>query len=595
MLRAALALIMFAAAGGAAWLIAPRLAALAEARYTAQVDATLAAGGVGWATGQVDGLRVALTGAAPSDAAGAEAMAMISAISPVLTVTNATTTGPTITPVIIPPELEILKGADGLILTGVIADEAMAAALDGDATVLTFGAAPFAPDWAASAPLLRAIAANLRHARISVSSDAITVRGLAETPQSRETLQPALEGLTALGWRVETAIDAPPPALTDFGLTATQTPDGASTLTCAAASPADAARIETAAKEHLGVAASCKIGAGAPDANWADASITALTALAPLKAAELEMTGKIIRMTITPPTAATAAATAQNALAAQLPAGYQLILNDQTEDSAGAAPLAPFHLSVNWSGDRALTISSAQTGDGLEKAKPTLAAYARALFPGVEATFDAAPGAEPPAGWRRATRSGLDALSDLQSGALLVEDGALTLTGAAARVADIRRAHDALAAAGEDWRITTRITFAPAAIAAAQPQPPAQCATLVAEAIADAPLSFQPGSTTLTSSGMTTIDRIAAILARCEDARFEIGGHTDAQGAEAGNLALSRNRAEAVLSALIAAKAPAGRLVAKGYGEAQPVATNATVAGRALNRRIEFKLIEDPE
>ena len=72
-------------------------------------------------------------------------------------------------------------------------------------------------------------------------------------------------------------------------------------------------------------------------------------------------------------------------------------------------------------------------------------------------------------------------------------------------------------------------------------------------------------------------------------------GHTDAQGSEAGNLALSRSRAEAVLTALIAANVPPGHLIAKGYGEARPIADNATAVGRALNRRIEFTLIEDAE
>ena len=50
-----------------------------------------------------------------------------------------------------------------------------------------------------------------------------------------------------------------------------------------------------------------------------------------------------------------------------------------------------------------------------------------------------------------------------------------------------------------------------------------------------------------------------------------------------------------MLTALIAAKAPPGRLIARGYGEARPIADNDTAAGRALNRRIEFTLIEEAE
>lgn len=183
----------------------------------------------------------------------------------------------------------------------------------------------------------------------------------------------------------------------------------------------------------------------------------------------------------------------------------------------------------------------------------------------------------------------------MKRGQVRISGDTLTLSGAAARAADIRRAHDALAAAGPDWRIDTRIAYDPAPLAAAQPLPPGRCAAAVSEAVATAPISFQPASATLTPTGEATVQRIAAILTRCEGARFEIGGHTDAQGSEGGNLALSRARAEAVLTALIAAKAPPGRLVARGYGEARPIADNATAVGRALNRRIEFTLIEDPE
>lgn len=594
MLRTTIALILIAAAAGAAWLLAPRLAALAETRYSAQVDATLSAGGFGWARGEVDGLVATISGPAPSAAAEAEAIALVTAISPVLTVKNAITEAPRVAPNIIPPELEILKGADGLILIGVVADPAMMAALDGDAALLSFGAAPFTADWQATAPLLSDIATSLRHARLTIADDAITIDGLANAGPDQIDFGPLLDKLTALGWRVTARIDTPPPVLEDFRLTVAKTADGAK-ISCAAADPTNGALIEAAAKTHLQTPARCAIGAGAPDDDWVDASIAVLAAMQPLAAAEASLAGKIVNLTLAPPTTQAAATEATEALAATLPPGYRLIISGEPLTPEVDQP-RPFSLTINWPGGAGpIAISSTQSDDGLTRVEASLGAYARALFPGAHAKFSTGVGAPPPENWRRAARIALEALSNLARGTVQVDDDSITLNGVAEKVDDIRAAHDALAVAGGDWRIETRIAYDPAILAAAQPLPPRRCAAAVGKTAAETPISFQPASATLTPTGQATTGKIAAILTRCEGAMFEIGGHTDAQGSEGGNLSLSRARAEAVLSALIAAKAPPGRLIAKGYGEAQPIADNATAVGRALNRRIEFTLIEDKE
>jgi OOP family OmpA-OmpF porin len=71
--------------------------------------------------------------------------------------------------------------------------------------------------------------------------------------------------------------------------------------------------------------------------------------------------------------------------------------------------------------------------------------------------------------------------------------------------------------------------------------------------------------------------------------RFQIEGHTDSDGGAAYNLALSQRRAQSVVSDLVSHYGIAhGRLIAKGYGLTKPVASNATDAGKALNRRVEL-------
>jgi len=78
-------------------------------------------------------------------------------------------------------------------------------------------------------------------------------------------------------------------------------------------------------------------------------------------------------------------------------------------------------------------------------------------------------------------------------------------------------------------------------------------------------------------------------LFNCGDIILEIGGHTDSQGREQMNLNLSQARANAVLFELQRRRILTKNIVAKGYGESEPVASNETEQGREKNRRIEFR------
>jgi outer membrane protein OmpA-like peptidoglycan-associated protein len=81
---------------------------------------------------------------------------------------------------------------------------------------------------------------------------------------------------------------------------------------------------------------------------------------------------------------------------------------------------------------------------------------------------------------------------------------------------------------------------------------------------------------------------VARNLQAYPDSRVEVIGHTDNSGSAAYNQDLSQRRAGAVASVLIGAGVPGQRVVYYGRGEDQPVASNLTVQGRALNRRVEI-------
>jgi OOP family OmpA-OmpF porin len=110
----------------------------------------------------------------------------------------------------------------------------------------------------------------------------------------------------------------------------------------------------------------------------------------------------------------------------------------------------------------------------------------------------------------------------------------------------------------------------------------------------DAPItlpgvSFAPDSAELTAASRGVLDRVAQVLSTVPSVRVEVAGHTDSAGRAEYNRTLSQRRAESVVAYLIERGIDADRLSARGYGEEQPVADNATPAGRASNRRVELR------
>ena len=101
-------------------------------------------------------------------------------------------------------------------------------------------------------------------------------------------------------------------------------------------------------------------------------------------------------------------------------------------------------------------------------------------------------------------------------------------------------------------------------------------------------LDFATGSATLSVRPFESLAELAGYLARYPDRNVALVGHTDATGALAPNIALSRQRAAAVLDRLVADHGVARRqLAAEGMGYLAPVASNLTAEGRDANRRVE--------
>jgi len=107
---------------------------------------------------------------------------------------------------------------------------------------------------------------------------------------------------------------------------------------------------------------------------------------------------------------------------------------------------------------------------------------------------------------------------------------------------------------------------------------------------------FKPGSAEIADAfSKKQLDEVGKALSSegLSKHSFEIAGHTDSAGSEKLNLKLSKQRANAIKDYLcMKYKMLPEKLIARGYGESMPVASNDTIAGRAKNRRVVIKRLK---
>lgn len=104
---------------------------------------------------------------------------------------------------------------------------------------------------------------------------------------------------------------------------------------------------------------------------------------------------------------------------------------------------------------------------------------------------------------------------------------------------------------------------------------------------------FDTNKSDLRSGALFTLEKLVAFLGEYPDRKVMIEGFTDSRGAEEYNQRLSELRALAVRDALVAKGIDSNRIMIRGYGEAFPVASNDTAAGRQHNRRVEVIISDE--
>jgi OOP family OmpA-OmpF porin len=491
---------------------------------------------------------------------------------------------------------------------------------------------------------------QLSEGRFSLRAGVLTITGTAASSEAYQALSDALATQAAPDGFVLAAAEIAPPRVETYVFAAEKRSNGSVVVSGMVPNPQSADAL--AVRAGQGAAIDVTYASGAPT-NFDTSAASAIDLLLRLESGQVRFDGSMWTLTGTPRSEAERAALEQDFLARRLAsAGWSMALSQPSMAAAAepvAAPVAepaPVAEAVaaeppqveplaappeavpgqetQAAPEALITAPSEPIADEVaaeEAATPVDPAYAFSatnangaiILSGqapseavLQALVTASAGdaaavtvtAGAPAAFGEDAIVALRALNRLVNGQLSFANGAWTLAGTATDEASRDRIVSELEA--ERPGLVQADIFVEAVAAAAPPvAAPAQgapadisaCSAAVDGFSARNAILFRSGAAIIAPASETAIDELAGYLAGCPDAVVHVEGHTDADGEERLNLALSVARAEAVVAALAARGIEPARLYAIGYGEAAPVADNDTAEGKQLNRRIVVKVL----
>jgi OOP family OmpA-OmpF porin len=576
-----------------------------ERRSGAAVTSRLLADGLTFATVEADGLRVWLTGTAPNEAARFRAVNLAGTVIDSSRIRDALD----VTPVraIEAPRfsVEMLRNDDGISLIGLLPEPdgtdageislaAAVAALSNGlevADMLESATFPAPEGWDAALAFGLEALKRLPRSKISVAADQVSVTAISNSEAEKRKLEADLARRAPAGLTVKIDISAPRPVLTPFTLRFVKDEGGARFDACSADTDAARRRILAA-----GVAAgaegktTCTVGLGVPSPQWAAATEAAIKAVAELASASVTFSDADVTLLASEDTPQADFDRVVGELQTALPEVFSLKATLPPKPVASAQGPAEFTATLGEDGQVQLR---GRVTDGMLRS--AVDSYARAQFGASRVYTATRMDAELPDGWPVRVLAGLESLGQLTSGRVVVRADTVEVSGVTGSLTARGRISQVLSdklGQGETFKISVRYDENLDPLAALPT--PAECVADMNAVMAKQKINFTPGSAEIDVSARATLDGLAAVLTDCPDIRLEVAGHTDSQGSEEGNRALSQARAEAVMVALQGRRVKVDGLKAVGYGEARPIADNGTDAGREANRRIEFTLLDVP-
>ncbi len=581
--------------------VAYAAARVIELRSDKVITARLATAEIDWIDVQTDGLQVHLAGTAPNEAARFRAVNLVGSIVDSSRIRD----GLDVTPAsaIAAPSfsVQMLRTDDGIQLFGLMPEDpgtggiseaelakAASALTSGDdlTNILEAAAYPAPPTWNAALAFGIEAMKRLKRSKISVGESIVEVTAISDSEAEKRRLERELRALQPDGVELVLNISAPRPVITPFTMRFVVDAEGPRFDSCSADTERARDQI-VAAASTAGVTGRslCSIGLGTPTPRWSEAVILAIRAVTQLGSGSVTFSDADVTLLAGSDVTQAAFDRVVGELETGLPEVFSLTSTLEKKETAGEGP-AEFTATLGQEGKVELR---GRLTD--ETQRTAVDAFARAAF-GDKAVYTATRLDDTlPDGWPVRVLAGLEALSELEEGSLLVRADLVEISGVTGSQAARSRMTQILSAQlgpGQTFKVNVRYDEALDPIASIPT--PEECAADVNAVIARDKITFTPASAEIASAARPVLDALAAILVKCPAMTMEIAGYTDSQGSEGGNQALSQARAEAVLVALQGRRIDISGITAVGYGEANPIADNETGAGREVNRRIEFTL-----
>ena len=589
--------VTFATAGLLCLVAASLSADLIEDSSKTAVERELSVKGLEWTEVHAEGLQIFLAGVAPSEADRFRAVSAAGSIVDAARVIDNMEVAATAA--IAPPRfsVEILRNDSGISLIGLIPQSADRAQMlrelksiagASDVADLLETADYAAPEgWAAATRFALTALKDLPRSKISVQAGRVDVTAMADSPEARAELENDLTRRAPSSIEINLDIAAPRPVITPFTLRFLIDDDGTRFDACSADTDKARTRILTAARSAgLSGDIECVIGLGVPSTSWGDAASSSISALSDLGGGAVTMSDADITLTARVGTDQALFDRVVGELEGTLPEAFALLATlpptPETEDDGSVAQ----EFTATLSPEGLVQLRGRLSND---IARDTTDSYARARF-GTETVHMATRLDETlPPTWPFRVMAGLDALSLLNSGVLIVSPDSVSVSGKTGNTETNARIAQMLAAKlSQTDHFAINVTYVEALDPLYGLPTSDECMANIQALQTETKIAFEPGSGTLDASADAIIDQLAAELEACPDLRIEIQGHTDSQGRESMNQALSQTRALAVLNALQERRVLTKGFLALGYGESQPIADNGTEEGREANRRIEF-------
>lgn len=588
----------FVAAGVVSVLVAWGAAVLVENISARVVKSMLLTEGITFASVAPDGLQIHLSGTAPNEAMRYKVVNLVGGLIDSARIRDRLE----VTPVkaIEAPRfsVEMLRNDDGIQMIGLLPEsdalqsvKDSAQALSPDiplSDMLETAAYPAPEGWDAALTYGLNALSMLPRSKISVAADQVAITAIASSEAEKRSFEQQLNSAKPAGLAVTIEISAPRPVLTPFTLRFVKDAEGARFDACSADTEVARAKILAAAGGAGTVGRnSCTIGLGVPTPRWADATIAGIKAVAQLQSATLTFADADVTLLAGADVPQADFDRVVGELGAALPDVFSLKATLEKKAVGGVVGPAEFTAKLAPETHR-LEMRGRLTDEVLRKAVDS---FAKAEF-GSNTYLATRMDPDLPTGWPMRVLAGLQALSELDNGTLLVRADTVELKGiTGSQSAKVRISQILSEKLGQGQTFKVDVKYDKALDPLAGIPTPEECAQDVDDVVARQKITFTPGSAEIDAAASGVMKSLADVLKSCPGVKLEVAGYTDSQGSDGGNLALSQARAETVVLALLGRQIDVSGMVARGYGEADPLADNGTDAGREANRRIEFRLI----